>query len=176
MPGIESLPEVNKTEFVDLTDLRLKEPILAMMRALYAEDEAESQVDQSRFAASIEFLVSHPSQGRIVVFREGGSPRGYALLVPYWSNEFGGILLYIDEIFVVAEARNGGIAHRFFGYLAEKRPYGAIALALEVGPSNGHARRLYESLGFRLRRNSTLTLRLEGSVQEVGGQSVPDRG
>jgi hypothetical protein len=32
--------------------------------------------------------------------------RGYALLIPYWSNELGGTLLYVDEIFVIPEARN----------------------------------------------------------------------
>jgi GNAT superfamily N-acetyltransferase len=149
-------------EFSDVTDLQQKGETLSMMRALYAEGEAASPADQSRFAANIEFLVSHPSQGRIVVFSEGGAPRGYALLVPYWSNEFGGTLLFIDEIFGVPEAHNWGIGHRFFAYLGEKRAYDAIALALEVSPGNRDARRLYESLGFRLRRNSNLTLLFRG--------------
>ena len=54
------------------------------------------------------------------------------------------------------DARNRGI----LPYLDEKRPFEAVALALEVSPGNHHARRLYGSLGFRPRRNSTLTRRL----------------
>ena len=131
-----------------------------MMRALYTEDQAASPVDQSRFAANIEFLVSHPSRGRIVLFREGGSLCGYALVIPYWSNEFGGTLLFVDEMLVVPEARNQGIGRSFFKYLDEGRPFEAVALALEVSPSNNSARRFYESLGFRPRKNSTLTRRL----------------
>lgn len=145
------------TDFTTMTDLRRLEEIVSMMRALYAEDEAASPVDQSRFAANIEFLVSHPSRGCIILFGEGGSLCGYALLVPYWSNEFGGTLLFVDELFVVPEARRRGIGRSFFKYLDEVRPFEAVALALEVSPGNKDAHRLYESLGFRPRGNSTLT-------------------
>ena len=58
------------------------------------------------------------------------------------------------------DARNLGIGRSFFLNLEEKRPFEAVALALEVSPGNHHARRPYESLGFRPRRNSTLTRRL----------------
>lgn len=58
------------------------------------------------------------------------------------------------------DARNRGIGRSFFRNLDETRPFEAVALALEVSPGNHRARRLYESLGFRPRRNSTLTRRL----------------
>jgi GNAT superfamily N-acetyltransferase len=145
------------TDFTTVTDLRRLDQIVAMMRALYAEDEAASPVDQSRFAENLKFLVSHPSRGSIILFGEGGSLRGYALIVPYWSNEFGGTLLFVDELFVVPEARRRGIGRSFFKYLDEVRPFEAVALALEVSPGNKEARRLYESLGFYPRQNSILT-------------------
>ena len=150
------MPEVILT-FTTVTDFRRLDQIAAMMRALYAEDEAASPVDQARFAENIKFLVSHPWRGSIILFGEGGSLCGYALVVPYWSNEFGGTLLFIDELFVVPEARRRGIGRSFFKYLDEVRPFEAVALALEVSPSNKDARRLYESLGFYPRRHSILT-------------------
>jgi hypothetical protein len=45
---------------------------------------------------------------------------GYALLIPYWSNEFGGVLLFVDELFVLREVRNRGIGHSFFRFLTPK--------------------------------------------------------
>jgi GNAT superfamily N-acetyltransferase len=152
--------DTNEIKFTDITDSRHKVEVVSMMQALYAEDQASSPVDRSHFTATVEFLLANPSRGRILAFREGESLRGYALLVPYWSNEFGGNLLYIDELFVVPEARNRGISRRFFAYLQRTRPYDPVALALEVTPANTNARRLYESLGFELRRNSTFTLRV----------------
>ncbi len=106
-----------------------------MMHCLHSEDEAASPVDQSRFPLTIDFFLANPSQGRIVLFEEGAALRGYALLVPYWSNEFGGTLVVVDELFVTPMARNRGIARTFFRFLVEHRPFEAIALTLEVSPA-----------------------------------------
>ena len=146
-------------DFITMNDLEHKAEVLTMMHGLYSEDEAPSPVDQSRFPLTIDFFLANPSHGRIVLFEENASLRGYALLVPYWSNEFGGVLVVVDELFVTPKARNRGIARSFFRFLGEERPFEAVALALEVSPGNTGARRLYESLGFTSRRNSLLTYR-----------------
>src|SRR6516162_3860621 len=144
-------------DFITMNDLQHKAKLLMMTRALYAEDEAASPVDRSRFSSNVESLVSHPLRGRIVLFSEGELLCGYALLIPYWSNEFGGTLLFVDEMFVIPGARNRGIGRRFFKFLHQTRPFEAVALALEVSPGNAGALRLYESLGFRRQKNLVLT-------------------
>ena len=143
--------------FHAMTDLENAEEVAAMMRLLYEEDEAASTVDVSRFPSSIKHLISHPSSGQIILFRAGSELRGYALLVPYWSNEFGGTLLFVDELFVVPGARNRGVGRSFFRYLEQQRPFSPVRIALEVSPRNTRGRRLYESLGFVQRRHVTLT-------------------
>ena len=150
------MPTIN---FTTMKDLRHQPDVLTMMHGLYTEDEAASPVDRSRFPLTIDFFLANPSQGRIVLFEEGLSLRGYALLVPYWSNEFGGPLVVVDELFVTPEARNRGIATSFFRFLGEQKPFDAVALALEVSPGNTRALRLYQSLGFARRHNSLLTYR-----------------
>src|SRR5215471_5624108 len=144
-------------DFSTMSDLQHKEELVTMMQALYAEDKSDFPVDQSRFGINVECLVANPSQGRIVLFRQGELLCGYALLVPYWSNEFGGTLLFVDAMFVIPEARNRSIGRRFFKFLDQTRPFGAVALALEVSPGNAGALRLYESLGFRRQKNLVLT-------------------
>jgi ribosomal protein S18 acetylase RimI-like enzyme len=119
------------------------------MRCLYQEDRGDFEVDSSRFASGIEYLVANPSTGKVVLFREEGELRGYALLVPYWSNEFGGILLFVDELYVAPEFRSQGIGRTFFHFVERKQPFGPVAaLGLGVNPGNMRARKLYESLGF----------------------------
>ena len=144
-------------DFSTMSDLQHKEELVTMMQALYAEDKSNFPVDQSRFGINVECLVANPSQGRIVLFRQGELLCGYALLIPYWSNEFGGTLLFVDEMFVIPEARNRSIGRRFFKFLDQTRPFEAVALALEVSPGNAGALRLYESLGFRRQKNLVLT-------------------
>lgn len=147
-------------KFHSLTRDRPADEVIAMMRALFDEDPASEPVDTSRFPATIETLLADPSRGTILLIEERAVTRGYAILVPYWSNEFGGTILYVDELFVMPQARNRGIAHQFFEFLSRTKPFDAIALALEVSPANERAHRLYESIGFWTRRNSTLIRRL----------------
>jgi ribosomal protein S18 acetylase RimI-like enzyme len=148
---------MTSVDFFAMTDLEHQAKLVGMMSALYAEDEATSPVDHAHFPFSVQFLVANPSRGRVVLFSEGGTICGYALLIPYWSNEFGGILLFVDEIFVAPEARSRGIGSSFFRHLDRTRPFDAVALALEISPDNVRARGLYESLGFSYRRNSVFT-------------------
>jgi len=151
---------MSELDFVTLTHDGDASEVLAMMRALYIEDEPAFAVDPGRFPLTIEFLLAEPSRGSVIVFAEGAALCGYAILIPYWSNEFGGTLLCVDELFVVPVARNRGIGHQFFGFLARSKPFDAVAIALEVSPGNLRAQRLYESIGFRPRRNATLIRRL----------------
>ena len=146
--------------FRAMRDLKDEAKVVAMMQALYTEDPPESAVDVSRFRSTIRRFVEQPSCGQVVVFYESGVPSGYALLVPFWSNEFGGNLLFVDEIYVKAGSRNRGIGRQFFQSVSRERRFDAVALALEVSPANARARRLYESLGFRHRSNSMLVCKL----------------
>ena len=150
--------------FVTMTDDVATSDVLRMMQGLYAEDAAASAVDVSRFPLTIVRLLADPSIGRIILFKRGDGVCGYALLIPYWSNEFGGTLLFVDELFVDQAHRGQGIARSFLTFLVEERPYRAVALALEVSPRNERARRLYESLGFHQRHHEMLTRKLAPAV------------
>jgi GNAT superfamily N-acetyltransferase len=146
--------------FSVMADLEHRNEVAAMMSRLYEEDRGDFDVDHSKFASGIEHLLTHPSTGQIVLFCEGNALRGYALLVPYWSNEFGGTLLFVDELFVVPEYRSRGIGRSFFSYVERERPFGPVALGLAVNPGNGRARQLYESLGFIELRIATFLRRI----------------
>ena len=151
-------------QFVTMTDGSASSDVLRMMQGLYAEDESSGAVDISRFPLTIVRLLTEPALGRIVLFKNGDAVCGYAVLIPYWSNEFGGNLVFVDELFVDQACRGQGIARSFLAFLAEQRPFYAVALALEVSPRNLRARGLYESLGFHQRHHDMMTRRLEPAV------------
>jgi ribosomal protein S18 acetylase RimI-like enzyme len=76
---------------------------------------------------------------------------GYALLIAFWSNELGGNICEVDELFVVPERRNQGHGKSLFEAISERGlwPTPIAGIALGVTPGNVRARRLYERLGFR---------------------------
>jgi len=146
-----------QVSFVTMTDRRHADHVLRMMRELYDTDAPDLNVDPAHFPATVDRLLAEPSRGRVVLFMQDALVRGYALLIPYWSNEFGGIVVLVDELLVEKDHRGQGVAQAFVAFLVEARPFEAVALALEVSPHNARARALYERLGFRDRHHRMMT-------------------
>ncbi len=143
-------------QYLTMTNLAHADAVCGMMEAYYIEDAPASGARPRAFRRTIECLLGHPDRGRVVLLQEGGTVVGYALLVPYWSNEFGGTALFVDELYVVPAARGRGIGRGLFAAVERDRPYDAVAVCVEVTPANGRARRLYESIGLGERANATL--------------------
>jgi GNAT superfamily N-acetyltransferase len=129
------------------------ETIVSMCMALNGEDPGPAPVSPDQVRRTLAKLREQPKRGRAVVYDVDGSRIGYALLISFWSNELGGEVCAIDELFVAPDHRGNGIATALFARLANGEqllwPDKPVALALEVSPRNERARALYERLGFQ---------------------------
>jgi GNAT superfamily N-acetyltransferase len=129
--------------------------IREMMQSLYREDPSDQVVGPEKMARTLEESLLWPEKLRLVIIEEEGQVLGYALLVNYWSNEYGSDIVFIDELFVVQGHRGRGAAKGFFEWL-EKGCKPGTTFRLEVTPSNERAYNLYARLGFRPVRNRQL--------------------
>ena len=78
---------------------------------------------------------------------DNGTPCGYCLLALTWSNEAGGLYVWLEEIMVDDEKRGKGVGSRMISAVHEK--YNAAArYRLEVTDDNPRAAALYRLLGF----------------------------
>jgi len=139
------------------------ELIVEMCLALNREDPGEP-VSAEQLRTTLAVFREEPTRGRAIVLAEDGTVVGYALLVSFWSNEYGGEICAIDELYVAPAHRNRGLGTSLFDAAANDRalwPRAPVALELEVSPDNARARALYERLGFRA-KNQTLRRPLRG--------------
>lgn len=113
-----------------------------------------------KIARTFDSLTKHPDRGTIMVFENDGQVIGYSILVNYWSNEFGGNIINIDEVYVKKDFRSQGIARAFIKYLLDRNIGKAVALQLEVTPNNIMACNLYKSIGFKLCENRIYYLKI----------------
>ena len=129
------------------------EAIVSMCMALNAEDPGPNRVQPQHVRRTLAKLREEPNRGRAVVCDVESRTVGYALLISFWSNELGGEVCNIDELFVAPLYRGRGLATALLEELADKEqsvwPIRPAALALEVTSQNERARALYERLGFR---------------------------
>lgn len=137
--------------------------VARLVLALYAEDPAPTPVTLEMAHATLRRFVAEPLRGRAVVLEESAAKVGYALLCSFWSNELGGEVCIVDELYVAPAARGRGAARALINGLTRRElPWfrDAVAVELEVTPSNERARALYERLGFAAYKNALMRVRL----------------
>lgn len=121
---------------------------LSMSRAFYAGGAALHPVNEDNWQKTFALCLQRHPFVRGLMFFEGDMPAGYALLSFTHSNESGGLVVLIEEVYVKAAFRGKQLATQFFMWLFETYGEQATRFRLEVCPNNARARHLYERLGF----------------------------
>jgi GNAT superfamily N-acetyltransferase len=126
------------------------EVLVAMCRGLHQEDPGPLTGGAGHMLDTLSMLRREPWRGRAVALDIGRQVVGYALIIAFWSNELGGEVCEVDELYVAREFRGRGHGTAFFEALerGELWPVPVVGVALGVTPGNARARRLYERLGF----------------------------
>lgn len=123
----------------------------------YREGAGFGPIAVEHIRRTIQYFQTDPDQGSLWIAEREAVPIGYAIVVAYWSNELGGLVMVLDEFFLEPRARNAGVGSAFLRFMeAEYRRRGFVAAALEVLPGNARARRFYKRLGYRLYKNQPM--------------------
>lgn len=78
-----------------------------------------------------------------------GKPAGYSLVSKTFSQEAGGYVCWLEELYIMEQYRSKGLGSEFFAYLEENREEGVKRFRLEVEEENFRAKELYERLGYK---------------------------
>ena len=124
--------------------------IVGMCLALYEEDAGLVAMRADQVERTLSLFEQEPSRGQAVVLDVEGSVEGYAFLVPFYSNQFDGVVCEVDELFVRPSMRGRGCGTALFDAIVGGSFGAFVGIALGVAPNNPRARRLYERVGFQV--------------------------
>lgn len=120
---------------------------VALLAAQFAEHAIA--LDEARLDAAVAGLVDSPGRGAVLLARAEAQPVGLATLAYTWSLEHGGLVAWLDELYVVPARRGAGLGRalveRAVAYVLAQ---GCLALELEVDHEHARAERLYQRCGF----------------------------
>lgn len=119
------------------------------IKQYYTEDHPDFEMTDEQIDLTLNEFSKHPEKGCILMLTEGDEPVGYCIVVYFWSNERGGNILNIDELFITAAHRGKGLGSTFLKELMTHPLEGSVAFELVTTPHNARARELYKKLGFQ---------------------------
>lgn len=115
-------------------------------RMFYDSPAVHAPIPESYRAAAFEEMVSSDDRLAGAMLECDGRPAGYGLASKMYSQEAGGIQLWLEELFVLPEYRSRGLGREFIAYM-ESLP-NVARIRLEYEKSNTRAAALYRKLGY----------------------------
>ena len=135
-----------------IRDLRPEDraAFLQAVDTFYHSEAVLHSVPRENFETTFDLCLTQNPYARGVAFEVEGQFAGYALLSLSYSNEVGGMVVWLEEAFIHPQYRGHGLGHAFFRWVEQE--YGDMAkrYRLEVTHANTRAIALYERLGYEV--------------------------
>ena len=119
-----------------------------MAREFYHSDAVLHPVPDSYFERTADEALRSDDYAEIFMFESENERAGYGLIAKTFSQEAGGMVWWIEEIYVRETFRSKGLGREFFAYLDEKKGSAVTRMRLEVEEENTRAVALYKKLGY----------------------------
>ena len=121
---------------------------LAMCREFYSGDAVLHPVPEEYFARTFDALMENTPFAAAYIIEQDGAAAGYALLAKSFSQEAGGIVVWIEELYIRPEFQGHGLGTAFFRFLEAQNDGTVKRYRLEYEPDNVRGAALYRRIGF----------------------------
>ena len=125
-----------------------KETFIRLASEMYASDAVLEPIPKEYHERTFEELMRSDEYAEGYLLESEGEIAGYALTAKTFSQEAGGKVVWIEELYILEEFRSKGLGREFFQYLEEHIEPSVKRLRLETEFENDRARKLYGRLGF----------------------------
>jgi diamine N-acetyltransferase len=125
-----------------------RELYLRMADEFYHTDAVDHSLPQTHYEATFEELMRCEVYVTAYILEYQNQPAGYALLSRSFSQEAGGSVIWIEELYVAHHFRGCGLGREFLDFVVSGGAGAYKRLRLEVAPDNHRAISLYRQLGF----------------------------
>lgn len=120
-----------------------------MTKEFYESDATEHPVPESYRETVWNELMRSGEYVSAYILELDGKAVGYGLMNYTFSQEAGGKVAWIEEVYVRPEYRGRGLGREFFAYVDAVIAPAVMRLRLEVEPDNVRAKKLYRKMGYK---------------------------
>ena len=124
-----------------------REEFFKMCSQFFSSPAVCHEIDQTAMETTFRTALEGSPYMRGLILTEEEMIIGYLLLSFTYSNEVGGMVVWVEELFLKETYRNKGYGKQVFSWLKETYK-NAKRFRLEVTSENEGAKRLYQKIGF----------------------------
>ena len=144
--------EILKAKISDIPELS------QMMQDFYAIDFYP--FDEQKTKDNFGKFINNENYGNCFKIIFEGEIAGYIILVKYFSFEFGGEILFLDELFVKPEFQGKSLGKKALEFVKDFSVVNQFKVVLlEIENHNEKAKKLYENYGFENHKRSLMILK-----------------
>lgn len=125
-----------------------KQEVLSMVKDFYSGPGVIHKIPVENFEKAYDGMVNKTPYLRGYCIIKDGKIAGYIHLSFSYSCEAGGIVVWIEELYIKPEYRGCGLGSEALEFVKNKYSGKAARIRLEVSPENGGAKKLYKKHGF----------------------------
>lgn len=126
-----------------------EEDFIRLCKLFYSSDAVLHDVPDENFRRTFAEVMAGSPLVRGLIIEHEGKRAGYALLGFTHSNEVGGLVVLIEEAYILPEFQGLGLGGGLLDAVEEEYADSAERLRLEITKTNARARSLYERKGYR---------------------------
>lgn len=124
-----------------------KETYFSLASAFYQSGAALHSVPIKNMENTFRELMARETYAECWLCEEAGEAIGFLLVAKTFSQESGGMVTWIEELYLKPEYRGGGRGTEMIAFIEQHFP--ASRFRLEAEPDNDKAIRLYKRLGYK---------------------------
>ena len=124
------------------------EEVVGMMRVFYDSPAVIHAAPDEILRQDVKDCVGECPYIEGYIFEEDGKILGYSMVAKSYSTEYGGMCVWVEDLYIKEDFRGTGIGSLFLEFIEKKYP--EAVLRLEVEEENGRAVKVYEKNGFNV--------------------------
>lgn len=132
------------------------EELTIMSMELYKEVSNKKDFTENKIVATLRFYEQHTDMGEVLMIDYDGKLAGYSVIFRFWSHEYGGVIVGVDELYIKKKFRRQGTAKQFINLLmaTERSNPQFVGIELEAHYTNTVAHKLFSTIGIPKNDNS----------------------
>ena len=120
-----------------------------MAKDFYHSDATLFSITTEKLEATFNQALAKSPFLKLLFMEKNKEVLGYSLLAFYWSNEAGGMVTQLEELYILPEYRGNQLGSQFLAWLLTTYTPKTTRFRLEVCGCNIGAQKLYEKYGFQ---------------------------